>query len=87
MPLKFAGSGTDGLMEKNWGCKTSLLPPLRPPANMMMPSVSVSSPVQLVPPFSAGTSIDLVLSKQPQFTEQEDQAVHEPQVQLTAKSF
>ena len=83
VPLKFAGNGTDGLMERNWGSRTSLFPPVRPPANMTMPSVSVLSPVQLVPPFAAGTSIGLVLSKQPQVTEHEVQAVQEPQVQLT----
>ena len=52
-----------------------------------MPSVSVLSPVQLVPPFADGTSIGLVLSKQPQVTEHEVQAVQEPQVQLTVHKF
>ena len=73
-------------METNVGSKTGTVAPSHvvPPVNIMIPFVSVSSPVQLVPPFAAGTSISLVLSKHPQLVEQEVQADQEPQVQLTA---
>ena len=75
-------------METNVGSKTGTVAPSHvvPPVNIMIPFVSVSSPVQLVPPFAAGTSISLVLSKHPQLVEQEVQADQEPQVQFTATS-